>query len=228
MKLKDTFALALRTVRGNKLRTGLTVAIIAFGIMALVGINTAIDAMKQKFTESFSAMGANGFTIHFKEYQVHFGNGGGEVKKEKKGLKEKKSNLNKPITREEAELFKKRFAFPSKVGIQMNGVWDAVISMGDKKTNPVVRVSGGDENFLELNGYNLASGRDINSLDVQTGRNVAIIGDDVAKKFFGSNPETPLEKIIRINSLPYPRDRGNGSPGVNAGSQSRQCHHYVI
>ncbi len=203
MKLKDTFSLALRTVRSNKLRTGLTVAIIAFGIMALVGINTAIDAMKQKFTESFSAMGANGFTIHFKEYQVHFGGGGGEVKKEKKGLKEKKSNLNKPITRDEAELFKQRFTFPSKVGLSMNGVWDAVISVGDKKTNPVVRVSGGDENFLELNGYNLAAGRDINTLDVQTGRNVCIIGDDVAKKFFGHNPEAPLEKTIRINSIPY-------------------------
>ena len=68
MRLTDTLSLAFRTIRGNKLRTGLTVAIIAFGIMALVGINTAIDAMKQKFTESFSAMGANGFTIHYKSW----------------------------------------------------------------------------------------------------------------------------------------------------------------
>ena len=52
MRLRDILSLAFRTVRSNKLRTGITVAIIAFGIMALVGINTAIDAMKQKFTES--------------------------------------------------------------------------------------------------------------------------------------------------------------------------------
>jgi len=44
MKLLDTLALAFRTVKSNKLRTGITVSIIAFGIMALVGINTAIDA----------------------------------------------------------------------------------------------------------------------------------------------------------------------------------------
>ena len=55
---------------------GLTVAIIAFGIMALVGIITAIKAMNQKFSESFSTMGANGFTIRFKERQIHFGGGG--------------------------------------------------------------------------------------------------------------------------------------------------------
>ena len=53
MKFLDTFLLAFRTVRGNKLRTGITVAIIAFGIMALVGIKTAIEAMRQKFVESF-------------------------------------------------------------------------------------------------------------------------------------------------------------------------------
>jgi putative ABC transport system permease protein len=53
MRLSDTISLAYRTIRGNRLKTGLTVAIIAFGIMALVGINTAIDAMKQKMTESF-------------------------------------------------------------------------------------------------------------------------------------------------------------------------------
>ena len=67
MQFSDIISLAYRTVRSNPLRTGITIAIIAFGIMALVGINTAIDAMKQKFTESFSAMGANGFTIHNKK-----------------------------------------------------------------------------------------------------------------------------------------------------------------
>src|SRR5580693_9880877 len=101
MRLSDTLSLAYRTIRGNRVRTGLTVAIIAFGIMALVGINTAIDAMKQKFTESFSSMGANGFTIHYKQYNVNFG-GNNEVKKEKKGArKEKKSNTGKPITKEQ-------------------------------------------------------------------------------------------------------------------------------
>ena len=69
MNTGDIFSLAYRTVRSNKLRTGLTVAIIAFGIMALVGIITAIKAMNQKFSESFSTMGANGFTIRYKERQ---------------------------------------------------------------------------------------------------------------------------------------------------------------
>src|SRR3954469_22549105 len=99
MKIIDTFLLAFRTVRSNKLRTGITVAIIAFGIMALVGINTAIDAMKQKFTESFASMGANGFTLHYKEN--NFFRGREEVTKEKKGArKDKISNAKIPISKD--------------------------------------------------------------------------------------------------------------------------------
>src|SRR5579863_1905453 len=90
MKLSDVLSLSFRTVRSNKLRTGITVAIIAFGIMALVGINTAIDAMKQKFTESFASMGANGFTIHYKEN--NFFRNRDEVTKEKKGAKKDKAS----------------------------------------------------------------------------------------------------------------------------------------
>src|SRR5579864_1394881 len=98
MKLRDILSLAFRTVKGNKLRTGITVAIIAFGIMALVGINTAIEGLKQKFTESFSAMGANGFTVHYKTWFGGFNRSG--VKSQKKNaLKEKKSNTNVPISR---------------------------------------------------------------------------------------------------------------------------------
>ncbi|HYH15116.1 MAG TPA: ABC transporter permease, partial [Flavisolibacter sp.] len=80
MKTGDVFSLAFRTIRGNKLRTGITVAIIAFGIMALIGIVTAIKAMNQKFSESFSTMGANGFTIRFKERNIRIGNNSSELK----------------------------------------------------------------------------------------------------------------------------------------------------
>jgi putative ABC transport system permease protein len=179
------------------------VAIIAFGIMALVGINTAIDAMKQKFTESFSAMGANGFTIHFREWRMGF-DGGSDVKKKKKGQRlVKKSSTGKPITRAQAETFKERFQYPAKICIQTFGAQDAVVSLGDKKTNPNVRVYGGDENYTELNGYALATGRNLNALDVQSGRNVCVLGSDLAKKFFGNDPGRPLEKIIKVNNLPF-------------------------
>jgi putative ABC transport system permease protein len=204
MKFLDTFLLAFRTVRGNKLRTGITVAIIAFGIMALVGIKTAIEAMQQKFIESFSSMGANGFTIRYKEPTFHFGGGNSELKKEKKGeRKEKKSNIGKPITELQAETFKRNYTFPAKVSLNFFGTRDAVVSLENRKSNPTVRVFGGDENFIELNGFTLAYGRNINSIDIESGRNICVIGRDIAKRFFGDNLERPVDKIIKVNNIPF-------------------------
>src|SRR5258707_2063413 len=122
MKNSDTLALAFRTVRSNKLRTGLTVAIIACGIMALVGINTAIDAMKQKFTESFSAMGANGFSIRYKASDRRGGDfERSELRKEKRGFRKvKKSNEDKPVTKIQAETFRDRIQYPAKIGLTLS------------------------------------------------------------------------------------------------------------
>src|SRR5882762_4088966 len=204
MKLLDVLSLAFRTVKSNRLRTGITVAIIAFGIMALVGINTAIDAMKQKFMESFSAMGANGFTIHFREWRMGGFDNSSDVRKEKKGQRKlRKSNTGKPITKNQAEIFKQRFQYPAKLCLTMFGSSDAVVSLGDKKTNPTVRVYGADENWAELNGYAVATGRNLNDLDVQSGRNVCVLGSELAERFFGKDPSRPLEKIIRVNGLPF-------------------------
>src|SRR5688572_25054888 len=131
MNTKDVLSLAYRTVRSNKLRTGITVAIIAFGIMALVGIITAITAMNQKFTESFSSMGANGFSIRYKERRVQFGNNGPEMKVSKKGAKkEKASNLNKLITDDEAINFKRAYHYPSIVSISILASRSAIATVG--------------------------------------------------------------------------------------------------
>ncbi len=202
MKFLDTLRLAYNTVRSNKLRTGITVAIIAFGIMALVGIRTAIEAMEQKFTESFSSMGAYGFSIRYLERRFNFGNP--EVKKEKKSTrKEKKSNYGKVITKYQAETFKNTFNFPAQVSLNLFGTQNAVVSAGSRKTNPNVRVNGGDENFIDQNGFSITHGRNFNHLDIQSARNVCIIGSDIATKFFGSNHERAIDKIVKVNSIPY-------------------------
>jgi hypothetical protein len=73
MKLQDQLSLSWRTAKSNRLRTGITIAIIAFGIMALIGIITAIEAMNQSLYENFSILGANSFTIRFKERKFRLG-----------------------------------------------------------------------------------------------------------------------------------------------------------
>ena len=70
---RENILIALKAIRTNLLRTILTVMIIAFGIMALVGILTAIDAIQSSLTEQFSLMGANTFTIESRSMNVQIG-----------------------------------------------------------------------------------------------------------------------------------------------------------
>ena len=114
MTYKDSFSLSWTNIKGNKLRSAITIVIIALGIFALILIITAIKAASNSLTSSFSTMGANAFSIRFKERNIHFGDGGGggngEAKKSKKSaLKEKKSNTGIPISYEEARAFKERY-----------------------------------------------------------------------------------------------------------------------
>ncbi len=202
MVLKDSFLLAYNTVASNKLRTSITVAIIAFGIMALIGIITAIEAMNSSLKNNFATMGANGFTISFKE-RIRFGNRDDNITKETRGKKQKKSNLDKPISSTEAEAFKKNYHFPAIVSIALNGRWSYEVHYGDKKTNPNIRVNGGDENYLPVNGYSVNTGRNFTPMDVESGRNVCLLGSDVANKLFGENPLRAVGKTVRIGTAPY-------------------------
>ena len=202
MTLRDTLSLSFRTVRSNTLRTGITVAIIALGITALIGINTAIVAIKQKFLESFSSMGAMGFTIRYQEPRRGFNNE--EVKKEKRGAKkEKKSNMGKPITVRQVEGFKAAYNYPAQVSANIVGNRSAIVAYQNQKTNPNVWLVGGDENYTSLNGFSVLYGRDLNSLDIETGRNVCLIGKDIATRFFGENVERPIDKVIRVDNIPF-------------------------
>jgi putative ABC transport system permease protein len=206
MTLQDSFVLAWRTVKSNKLRTGITVAIIAFGIMALIGIITAISAMNQSLKENFSFMGANAFSIRYKEMNARMGGPpqGEEFSKSKKGKKEKKSNLDKVIRLEESTYFKEHYGFNrAQVSVYRRGNGNNEIHYKNKKTNPQIAMFGADENYLTVSGYTLASGRNLNAVDLQSGRNVAVIGSNVAAKLNPARPEKMLDKIILVSGKPY-------------------------
>lgn len=203
MKLKDSLSLAFRTVKSNKLRTGITVAIIGFGIMALIGIITATTSMNQSLKESFATMGVNSFSIHYRDRNVRIGGGGSEVQRTTTSkLKAKKSNERKIITYRQAKLFKERYSFPSRVSISVS-VGNVIVNNDKVKTNPNISLHGGDENYLLLNGYSLVAGRSFNKLDVQSGKNICILGNSVAKTLYGSNLQQAVDKIVKVGGIKY-------------------------
>ncbi|MDB5207961.1 MAG: transporter permease [Flavisolibacter sp.] len=200
MKLSAILSLAFRTIRSNGLRSGITIAIIALGITALVGIITAIGAMNQKLTESFSTIGANGFSIRAKERNFRIGNNRQMNVKRKGEKQEKKSNLGQPITLAEAEGFVNSFHYPSQISIAGFAGNNNVVSSSLKKTNPTVALFGSDESYLDLNGFSISNGRNFTRGEVQAGQQVCLLGYDVALKLFGDDVSKAVNKEVRINN----------------------------
>ena len=205
MTFKDTLSLSWRNISGNKLRTTITVIIIALGIFALILIITAIKAASNSLTTSFSTMGANSFSIRYKDRNVRIGGGRqrDNSKVSKSALKVRKSNTGKIITYDEARMFKERYTFPAKVGLALMGPRNIVVNNDRKKTNPDVTVLSGDENYLELNGYKIAYGRNLTPTDVATGRSICLLGSGVAQKLYPNNTEKAIDKVVSVDHIPY-------------------------
>ena len=205
MTYKDSLQLSWKNVKGNKLRTGITIIIMALGIFALILIITAITAASNSLTSSFSTMGANAFSLRFKERNINFGGGrrSSEVQK-KSSLKEKKSKMGMVITYDEARMFKERYDFPgAKVGIALRGPSGIVANTSKRKTNPDVNVFGGDENYVELNGYSIKAGRNFTPAEIESGQNICMLGIGVATKLFPENILKAVDAVISVDHVPY-------------------------
>ena len=206
MTQSDILSLSWKYIKGNKLRASITVIIIALGIFALILIITAIQAASNSLTSSFSTMGSNAFSIRYKERTIRFGHRGRSeaAKSSKKALNEKKSNLGKPITIEESILFCERYSFPGAIsGIGVRGPANIVVNTKSTKTNPDTNVFGGDEQYLSLNGYKIAVGRNFTKTEVKSGINVCMLGSGVAEKLFGKNASKAIDASIRVDHIPY-------------------------
>jgi putative ABC transport system permease protein len=168
----------------------LTVAIIGFGIMALVGILTAIDSMEYYLNENFSMMGSNTFNIRNREMVVHMGGQRNNAKS------------YKAITYREAMDFKERFTFPASTSISTRGTGIATLKYELEKTNPNIQVVGIDENYLYNAGFEVDKGRNLTATEVQNGAHVVIVGSDIVKSLFTKN-EDPIGKIISVGPGKY-------------------------
>jgi len=207
--LKENIAIALQSIGGNRLRTSLTSLIIAIGIMALVGILTAIEGIKQFTNDAFSSLGANSFTIQNRGGRLNFGNGGHR-------------KVYPSINYDQAMRFKELYQLPALIAINLNVSGTATAKYGDLKTNPNVSVTGSNENYLATNGYKLSYGRNFSASELEHGAGVIIIGEELRAKFF--KKEDPINKSIFVGSTRFSvigvlASKGSSS-GIGGGDRS--------
>ena len=72
----------------------------------------------------------------------------------------------------------------------------------NKKTNPNISITGGDENYFSIKGINIEQERNFSSLETQYGNYVCILGTEVVKTLFQDN-EDPINKMIKFYGNSY-------------------------
>lgn len=162
--MRDSFRFALDSVLCNRRRAVITVAIIAVGVSALVGIQTALDVMADQVVGSFNRMGTGLCTVRPK----------GDAP---------------PVTRQQAEIFCRALR-AGGAGVSEAALWtehaaSAQVRSGGVATDSVVRLVGCDAGYLSCLGGRVRQGRGFTEQDVEERAQTALLGDNVRRKLFG-------------------------------------------
>lgn len=191
MGLLENIRVAFNAVRSNLLRSILTVMIIAVGIMALIGILTAIDTAIYSFNDNFSSLGANSFSISPSGGRAS-GNRGG-----------KRAKRGEPISFRQASEFKERFDYPGTTSIYISGTRNATVKYQEEKTNPNVSLVGIDENYMTFRKLDLETGRGFSLTEINNGNNRAVIGKDIVDQLFDGKTDQAIDKVISVGNIKY-------------------------
>jgi putative ABC transport system permease protein len=187
MNLTETLRLALASLSSNKLRSSLTMLGIAVGVFSVIGVMTVITGLRSNIESGLNVLGANSFqftkypAINFSDPRQRFAN-------------------RRDISYPQAARFKELMRGSAEVSLSLRRGGRRV-SYLDRTTNPNIPLIGADDNFLTSRNFELAAGRNIGPDDVEFGRAVVIIGDDIVKRLFVN--EEAIGRLVRIDGQSY-------------------------
>jgi putative ABC transport system permease protein len=164
-------------LKANRLRAFLTILLIATGIMSLVGVHTAIEALEDEVFTNFEKMGANSFVITS-------GVRGHTV-----------------ITYQQAVAFKESFAHQGAVSIFTNLGSMPVKRGSTVPANPMTQIIAADHEYLQYRNISLKEGRLMTVGDIVSASPVCMLGHEIAGLLFEN--DLPTGNFITIAGIRY-------------------------
>lgn len=191
MSFLEILRMSFSNVRTNLLRSILTMSIISFGIMALVGILTAIDTIIFSMNDNFSSLGANSFSVRPRNIEIRVSNHGRQVKQDM------------VVSYRQATSFKERFDFPGKVTLGLNGTGSATVKYKEEKTNPTVSVRGIDSDYFSVFSQDIEFGRNFTRSEDESVSYKCIVGSEIVDLLFNGDGEKAVGKHVSVGSHKY-------------------------
>jgi putative ABC transport system permease protein len=185
MPFHEAIAIALASVKANKLRSVLTVLGVVIGIASVIAVVAITDGLDRYMADKVLALGTKSFTIQkFPDVIVSFD-------------QFREFNKRKDLILRDVDLVKEACTLCSEVGgLLATGRTVKYASIKHEG----VQVMGITENYSRIGAVrNLLVGRHLINDDIDSARPVAVIGADVMDAFF-PNAE-PLGKEILIDGV---------------------------
>jgi putative ABC transport system permease protein len=201
--IKESAAMAVDTLRANKLRSALTILGVSVGVITVIFMVSIIQGLNKAFAEQIESLGSN--TIFVSKFEPSFGRPPSSEEIHRKDL-----------TMDDAEALRREA--PSIVGVSpIHRMIAATLRYNDKQTDTPILLGVTPYYEFVHSQYN-ARGRFISDMDMTARANVCILGIDVARALFPF--EEPIDKEIKIQGNPY-RVIGIMEPLGNFFGQSR-------
>ncbi len=186
--LYENIKIAISAIFTHRTRAIITILIIAFGIMSLVAILSSIDAIKMSFSESFSRIGGQSFSI---------------TELPQNNSENKNDRIEKtPISYVEAVNFKNHFDYPAIVSIYTTIADLFTLRSQYAETNPNIQLTAVDENYLKSSGLTLENGRDFLQQDIESSKQYVILGKELANNLFPYEIDA-IQKEINIQGIRF-------------------------
>jgi putative ABC transport system permease protein len=182
----EIIAMALATIRSNKLRSGLTVLGIVIGVAVVIGISSIVRGLNDNVSSMISSMGSNIiFAFHL---PITFGRPTEELR------------TRKELTFDDAEAMKdlphvKAVSAGVRYVEPQFGSGTYVVKYGDRKAKQTI-LEGDTASVKDVFDLNMKSGRWFSDVDDERRADVIVLGADTAEELFGD--ADPVGKEINI------------------------------
>jgi putative ABC transport system permease protein len=189
LELTDSFAIAMNVIRAHKMRSALTALGVIIGIIAVTLMGSAIGGIEVGFERSLAVIGDD--ILYVEKWPWRHVDDWWNYRNRRRMEMHYAEDLKRIIrATPNTELVT---AVPT-----MNT--SRSIKYGDTEVKNVFTQGTTDE-FLVTSTATFQSGRFFNEHESRSGRNVVVIGSDVADALFPN--ESPLEKTVQIGGVPF-------------------------
>ncbi|MBP7460670.1 MAG: ABC transporter permease [Candidatus Delongbacteria bacterium] len=183
-ELRESLMISFGSIISNKTRSILTTLGIVIGVTSVVLMSTAIKGIDRSFEQGISAFGTDVLYIDKWNWFSH---------------DDFWKMRNRPnLTIKEYNRFKEMVSLPAATAPTIGN--NQTIKYKNNKIESAA-VTGTTQDYIRTTNLSFESGRFFTEMESEGGRNVAVIGYEIAQKVF--DREIPINKYIKIGNYDF-------------------------